>query len=85
MRPASVSGAASSSPAVSTSVTRRPRSIASASLRSRVTPGVSDTRAERRPARRLNRVDLPTLGRPAMTTTGSMVRVSAVPPKLRRR
>ena len=45
---------------------------ASASLRSRVTPGVSATSALRRPASRLNSVDLPTFGRPAMTTTGSM-------------
>ena len=34
-------------------------------------PGVSDTIAVRRPASLLNSVDLPTLGRPAMTTTGS--------------
>ena len=72
MRPASVSGAASSSPAVSISRTMRPRNCASASLLSRVTPGVSATSAMRRPASRLNRVDLPTLGRPAMTTIGSL-------------
>jgi hypothetical protein len=72
MRPYSESGALSSSPAVSTSRTIRPRNCASASLRSRVTPGVSLTIADRRPARRLNSVLLPTFGRPAMTTVGSM-------------
>ncbi len=72
MRPNSVSGALSSSPAVSTRRTMRPRNWAVASLRSRVTPGVSATRAERRPARRLNSVLLPTFGRPAMTTTGNI-------------
>ena len=70
MRPYRLSGAASSRPAVSISRTRRPRSIASASLASRVTPGVSATIARRPPASRLNSVDLPTLGRPAITTTG---------------
>src|SRR6185312_9249295 len=79
MRPARVSGAASSSPAVSISLTVRPRSSASASFRSRVTPGVSATRASRRPARRLNSVDFPTLGRPAITTTGSMIPSDDVP------
>ena len=72
IRPGSVSGAASSNPAVSTSSTSRPPIRAGASLRSRVTPGVSSTMAMRRPARRLNRVDLPTLGRPRMTTVGGM-------------
>ena len=71
IRPYRLSGADSSSPAVSIRRTRRPRSSASASLRSRVTPGVSETMAERRPDSRLNRVDLPTFGRPATTTTGS--------------
>ena len=45
IRPYSVSGALSSNPAVSISRTRLPRINASASLRSRVTPGVSDTMA----------------------------------------
>ena len=75
IRPAMVSGAASSSPAVSTSRTRRPRSSASASLRSRVTPGVSATSASRRPASRLNSVLLPTFGRPAITTSGSIAAI----------
>ncbi len=35
---------------------------------SRVRPGVSSTSAVRRPTRRLNKVDLPTLGRPMMAT-----------------
>ena len=52
--------------------TRRPRSSASASLRSRVTPGVSATSAVRRPTSRLNSALLPTFGRPAITTTGSI-------------
>ena len=72
MRPAMVSGALSSRPAVSTTCTRLPRSMASPSLRSRVTPGVSLTMAARRPVSLLNSVDLPTFGRPAMTTTGSI-------------
>jgi len=71
IRPAKVSGAASSRPAVSISRTFRPRNIASASLLSRVTPGVSATNAVRLPASRLNNVDLPTFGRPEMTTVGS--------------
>jgi len=37
----------------------------------RVRPGVLDTRASvRRPAKRLSSVDLPTLERPAMATSG---------------
>src|SRR3982751_6400695 len=40
--------------------------------RSRVTPAVGSTMAMRRPARRLRREDLPTLGRPMMATMGSM-------------
>src|ERR1700722_20135563 len=72
MRPARVSGAASSNPAVSIRRAFRPRNMASASLLSRVTPGVSATKAARLPASRLNSVDLPTLGRPAMTTVVAM-------------
>ena len=70
IRPYSDSGALSSSPAVSISSTSRPRNVAGASLRSRVTPGSSDTSARRRPASRLNSVDLPTFGRPAIATIG---------------
>ena len=40
-------------------------------MRSRVTPGMSCTTAARRPRMRLTSVDLPTLGRPTMATTGS--------------
>src|ERR1700710_2336311 len=40
-------------------------------MRSRVTPGTSCTTASRRPSTRLTRVDLPTLGRPTIATTGS--------------
>ena len=43
---------------------------ASPSRRSRVTPGRSSTSATRLPTRRLNSVDLPTLGRPTMATVG---------------
>ena len=38
------------------------------SLRSRVRPGMSSTSASRLPANLLNRVDLPTLGRPMIAT-----------------
>ena len=65
-------GAASSSPAVSMTVTLWPASTASPSRRSRVRPGMSDTSAVRLAVRRLNRVDLPTLGRPTMAMTGGM-------------
>src|SRR5262245_7022980 len=57
-----------SSPAVSMSRTLQTPSVASASRRSRVKPGWSSTRASFRPANRLNRVDLPTFGRPTMAT-----------------
>src|SRR5581483_11098629 len=40
--------------------------------RSRVTPGSSETMAARLRVRRLNSVDLPTLGRPTKATTGFM-------------
>ena len=40
--------------------------------RSRVSPGRSATNASRVPVMALNRVDLPTLGRPINATTGSM-------------
>src|ERR1044071_3972534 len=55
-----------SSPAVSTSVTSQGPTVASASRGSRVNPGWSSTRASRLPASRLNKVDLPTFGRPTM-------------------
>src|SRR5690554_1374111 len=57
------------SPPVSSSRKVRPSSVTTcASLTSRVTPGTSATMASRRPTRRLNRLDLPTLGRPTMAT-----------------
>ena len=64
--PSSVSGAFSSRPAVSIIRNDRSMSFASPGRRSRVTPGVSSTSASFRPAKRLNKVDLPTLGRPTM-------------------
>src|SRR5580698_5660792 len=39
-------------------------------MRSRVMPGSSPTMERREPVRRLNSVDLPTLGRPTMAKTG---------------
>ena len=72
MRPLRLSGAASSRPAVSMTPNARSPSCARPSRRSRVTPGRSSTSARRRPTRRLNRVDLPTLGRPTMATVKLM-------------
>ena len=54
---------------------RSPRS-ASPSRRSRVTPGRSSTSASLRPTRRLNKVDLPTFGRPTIATEGTRVAAS---------
>src|SRR5215212_2841909 len=48
-----------------------PSRLASPSRRSRVTPGRSSTSASFLPTSRLNRVDLPTLGRPTIATMGS--------------
>ena len=62
-----------SSPAVSMTLNDRSPSLPSPSRRSRVTPGRSSTSARRAPTRRLNRVDLPTLGRPTMATVKDMV------------
>ncbi len=59
-------------PPVSTSTTSRSSITARASTRSRVTPGRSWVMALLRLARRLNRVDLPTLGRPMRAMTGGM-------------
>ena len=61
-----------SQPPVSTSVNGRPCQAAATSLRSRVTPGRSSTIASRRPMIRFRSVDLPTLGRPTIATTGLM-------------
>jgi hypothetical protein len=47
-----------------------PRCSACPCMRSRVIPGSSPTMARRWPVMRLKRVDLPTFGRPTMTTVG---------------
>jgi hypothetical protein len=60
-------------PPVSTTVNARPFHSLSASMRSRVVPGVSSTTASREPASRLNKVDLPTLGRPTSATSGLVI------------
>ena len=86
MRADRLSGAAACSrPAVSITVKVRSPSCASPSRRSRVTPGRSSTRARRRPTRRLNRVDLPTLGRPTMATVKVISAAMAITPQWRRR
>ena len=58
-------------PPVSTSSKEVPSHSAWTDFRSRVTPGCSSTTAMRRPTMRFSNEDLPTLGRPAITTTGS--------------
>src|SRR5260370_41908979 len=59
-----------SSPAVSTIVNSRPAHSATPYRRSRVNPDWESTIALRQPRMRLNRDDLPTLGRPPMATIG---------------
>ena len=59
-----------SMPPVSTMSKVRPRHSHSAYRRSRVTPGVSSTMERRRPTSLLKSMDLPTLGRPTMATSG---------------
>src|SRR5947209_3411043 len=78
MRLIRLSGAASSSPAVSMAVMARSPSCARPSRRSRVTPGTWSTNARRLPTRRLNSVDLPTFGRPTMATVKLMAKGSAL-------
>ena len=68
IRPSSVACAPSSKPAVSMILNRRSARRASPSRRSRVTPGRSSTKASFLPVRRLNSVDLPTLGRPIIAS-----------------
>ncbi len=64
----SASSRASRMPAVSTSLTGMPP-IATVSLtRSRVVPGVAVTMARSRSTRRLNKLDLPTFGRPTIAS-----------------
>ena len=62
-----------SRPAVSSSLKVSPWRFASPSRQSRVTPGVSSTIAACLPVSRLNSVDLPTFGRPAIATVRDMV------------
>src|SRR5208337_4942846 len=57
-------------PPVSTTRNSCPRHSASPYRRSRVMPDSSPTMARRDPVRWLNSVDLPTLGRPTMATSG---------------
>ena len=64
-------------PPVSTTQKWRPCHSASPKWRSRVVPGRSETMAGRPPRMRLNRVDLPTLGRPTMATVGLLTRPPA--------
>src|ERR1043165_3559958 len=59
-------------PPVSTISKRKPSRSTSCSRRSRVTPGVGSTMAMGSPTRRLNRLDLPTMGRPKMAMDGIM-------------
>ncbi len=66
MRASRLSPSSSSNPAVSISSRSMSPSRPVPKRRSRVTPGRSSTSASLRPASRLNRVDLPTLGRPTM-------------------
>src|ERR1019366_2044418 len=77
--------ASTSQPPVSTRVNRVPVNSASYATRSRVTPGTSSTTASRRPRIRLTSVDLPTLGRPMIATTGtgpvSSASTSSSPPR----
>ena len=72
IRASRLSSVTSSYPAVSISVRSMSPMLPSAYRRSRVTPGRSSTSARRLPTRRLNRVDLPTLGRPTMATFRAM-------------
>ena len=64
-----------SQPPVSMMENGTPIHSAVSTLRSRVTPGSSSTTAARSPTMRLTRDDLPTLGRPATTTMGSVTKV----------
>src|SRR6185436_11228747 len=68
MRASNDASVASSKPAVSISCRSRSPNLPFASRRSRVTPGVSSTIASFLPTRRLNSVDLPTLGRPTIAS-----------------
>ncbi len=55
-------------PAVSTSLTGMPAMATVSLTKSRVVPGVAVTMARSRSTSRLNKLDLPTLGRPTMAS-----------------
>src|SRR4051812_17120696 len=84
IRPGRDCGSSSSNPAVSMTLKTMPARFASPSRRSRVTPGRSSTSARRFPTSLLNRVDLPTFGRPTMATVGSGMRCAIAAPHRRR-
>ena len=63
-------------PPVSMTIKSCPARCAWPYLRSRVRPGKSATKASRVRVRRLNRVDLPTFGRPTKATTGVVIKTS---------
>jgi len=71
-------------PPVSTSSTYRSCRLSRWVTRSRVTPEVGSTMAMRRPASQLKRLDLPTFGRPTITTCGipieTLARTKSSPP-----
>src|SRR5262245_48203675 len=75
IRPSSDWSNTSSRPAVSTTVKSRSPRWPAPNRRSRVTPGWSSTSASFLPTRRLNRVDLPTFGRPTMAMVKAMERL----------
>ncbi len=60
-------------PPVSTSSKKRSSWHMRCVTRSRVTPGWSSTMAIRTPASQLSTLLLPTLGRPTMTTCGTLI------------
>ena len=76
MRLSMLSPMISSRPAVSKMLNFRSEITPSPSRRSRVTPGVSSTIANRLPTKRLNSVDFPTFGRPI---TASVKVISSFP------
>src|SRR5471030_864052 len=61
-------------PPVSTMMNSLPSISARPYLRSRVSPGKSATNASRVLVKRLNKVDLPTFGRPTSATTGIILK-----------
>ena len=69
---------------MSTSPNRRPRHVASSSIRSRVTPGSSCAIAARLPNRRFTRVDLPTFWRPTIAICGTRALTTRPPARSRR-